>query len=310
MSTLSKIHDFDSAWKTILEAFEQEVIEVMFPELYSKIDWEKGTESLEQELQEIQKEIFEKQKAEKVISDKIIKVKLKDNESKILFIHVEVQSSNKGENVFGERMFRYFYRIWDRFRYKYEDKSEIVAAAIYTYAGQNGKDKNYIYKLPELEEEIIKYNFRTIDVETINLEDISENNPLRLVFKIAKELLNTKSTDEAIYTAKITLANDLKNYDKVKNDEQKKALVYLLEYLFLIEDPELEKKYEEFKKSIGGVLNMTVDEIREKHLERKGKLEMALEMLKDNEPIEKIMKYSKLSKEEILDLQKSIEQAK
>jgi hypothetical protein len=34
--------------------------------------------------------------------------------------------------------------------------------------------------------------------------------------------------------------------------------------------------------------------------EKKKALEIALEMLKDNEPIEKIIKYSKLSKEEIL----------
>lgn len=307
---LGKIHDFDSAWKTILEAFEQEVVEVMFPELYIKIDWEKGTESLDQELQEIQKEIFEKQKAEKVISDKIIKVKLKDSESKILFIHVEVQSTNKGEHVFGERMFRYFYRIWDKFRYKYEDKSEIIAAAIYTYKGNSGKDKNYIYKLPELEEEIIKYNFRTIDVETINIDDISENNPLRLVFKIAKELLNTKSTDEAIYEAKIKLANELKNYDKVKNDEQKKALVYLLEYLFLIEDPSLEKKYEEFKKSVGGVLNMTVDEIREKHLRRKEREEVVKNFLKVGVDIEKIMEASGFTREEIEEIVEEIQQVK
>lgn len=37
-------------------------------------------------------------------------------------------------------MFRYFYRIWDKFRYKSNDRSEIVAAAIYTYKGQRGKD--------------------------------------------------------------------------------------------------------------------------------------------------------------------------
>jgi hypothetical protein len=46
-------------------------------------------------------------------------------------------------------MFRYFYRIWDKFRYKYEDKSEIVAAAIYTYKGECGKDERYVYRLPE-----------------------------------------------------------------------------------------------------------------------------------------------------------------
>ncbi|MCT4592786.1 MAG: hypothetical protein N4A57_00715, partial [Anaeromicrobium sp.] len=46
--------------------------------------------------------------------------------------------------------------------------------------------------------------------------------------------------------------------------------VDLLEYLFLIEDPELERKYEEYKNLIGGVLKMTVDEIRRKHFEQKG----------------------------------------
>ena len=147
-----KKHDFDAAWKSILEAFEVEIVELLFPEIFNKVAWKLGTESLDKELQEIQKDIFDKDSSEKVISDKIIKVRLKDKGSKILFIHVEVQSYSSEREVFGERMFRYFYRIWDKFRYKYQDKSEIVAAAIYTYKGERGKDKNYIYKLPEIEE--------------------------------------------------------------------------------------------------------------------------------------------------------------
>jgi NTP pyrophosphatase (non-canonical NTP hydrolase) len=125
---LKKEHDFDTAWKTILEAFEIEIVELMFPELYREIDWELGIESLDKELVEIQKEIFDKKSSEKIISDKIIKVTLKNRKSKILFIHVEVQSYSSGYGIFGERMFRYFYRIWDKFRYKYDDRSEIVAA--------------------------------------------------------------------------------------------------------------------------------------------------------------------------------------
>lgn len=38
-----------------------------------------------------------------------------------------------------------------------------------------------------------------------------------------------------------------------------------------------------------------------------GKIEMAKEMIKDNEPIEKIIKYSKLSRETVLGLQKQEE---
>ncbi|MGL5068100.1 MAG: Rpn family recombination-promoting nuclease/putative transposase, partial [Sarcina sp.] len=109
-----KVHDYDAAWKTVLEAFEQEIVELLFPEIYEKINWDIESEALDNELLEIQKEIFSKEETKKVISDKIIKVKLKDNESKILFIHVEVQSYFSKEQVFAERMFRYFYRIWDK----------------------------------------------------------------------------------------------------------------------------------------------------------------------------------------------------
>ena len=31
---MSKKHDYDAAWKTILEAFEVEVVEVLFPEIF------------------------------------------------------------------------------------------------------------------------------------------------------------------------------------------------------------------------------------------------------------------------------------
>jgi hypothetical protein len=73
-------HDFDAAWKSILEAFEIEIVELLFPEILNKIAWELGTESLDKELQEIQKEIYDKDSSDKVISDKIIKVRLKDLE--------------------------------------------------------------------------------------------------------------------------------------------------------------------------------------------------------------------------------------
>ncbi|NFO89127.1 hypothetical protein FDC58_08350 [Clostridium botulinum] len=271
VNILPKKHDYDAAWKTILEAFEVEAVEVLFPEIFDEIAWELGTESLDLELQEIQREIFDKDSAEKIISDKIIKVKLKDNNSKILFIHVEVQSYSSDEDVFGERMFRYFYRIWDKFRYKNKDKSEVIAAAIYTYKGERGKDTKYVYKVPKLNDEILVYNFRTIDVEKIELENISDDNPLKLVFKIAKTLLETKPKDEDIYKAKIQLAEELVEYDKVKNEEQIKALADFLEYLFLIKDKNLEKKFEEYKRERGGAVRMTVDQIRQKYYEQKGK---------------------------------------
>lgn len=182
-----------------------------------------------------------------------------------------MQSYSSDEDAFGERMFRYFYRIWDKFRYKNKDKSEIVAAAIYTYKGERGKDKQYVYKIPKIKDEILTYNFRIIDIEKLDLNKISDENPLKLVFKMAKVLLDTKPDDRDIYNAKIELAEELIKYDKVKNEEQIKALADFLEYLFLIQDKELENKYEKYKRERGGAVRMNVDQIRQKYYEQKGR---------------------------------------
>ncbi len=88
---------------------------------------------------------------------------------------------------------------------------------------------------------------------------------------MAKTLLETKPKDEDIYKAKIQLAEELVEYDKVKNEEQIKALADFLEYLFLIKDKNLEKKFEEYKRERGGAVRMTVDQIRQKYYEQKGK---------------------------------------
>lgn len=158
------------------------------------------------------------------------------------------------------------------------------------------------------------YNFKTVDVENIELEKVREDNPIKLVFKMAKGLLETGNNDEEIYEAKIKLAEELRNYDKVKNEEQIKALVDFLEYLFLIENPELERKYEEYKKSNGGVLKMSIDEIRRLHYQEEGReqgreqerIETAKEMLLNNEPIEKIIKYSKLTESQIIKIKDNL----
>jgi len=43
--------------------------------------------------------------------------------------------------------------------------------------------------------------------------------------------------------------------------------------LFLIQNSELEKRYEEYKKAIGGVFKMSIDEIRKLHYKEEGREE-------------------------------------
>lgn len=73
----------------------------------------------------------------------------------------------------------------------------------------------------------------------------------------------------------------LVSYNKVKTMDQRKALTYFLEYLFLIQDDSLSEKFKEIKDSAGGVIKMSIDEIREKYLEEKGKEEGIKESKKE-----------------------------
>ncbi|MGL5693623.1 MAG: hypothetical protein ACRCXA_06080 [Peptostreptococcaceae bacterium] len=117
------------------------------------------------------------------------------------------------------------------------------------------------------------YNFRTMDVEHLDLNNISDKNPLKLVFKISKMLLDIGANDNEIFLAKVELFDKLVNYTKVKTMNQRKALTYFLEYLFLIQDDNILKKFKDIKGNMGGVANMSIDEIREKYLKEEGKEE-------------------------------------
>lgn len=150
------------------------------------------------------------------------------------------------------------------------------------------------------------YNFRIIYVETLDLSSINDDNPLKLVFKIAKRLLEIGADDNEIYLAKVALFNELVKYNKVKTMDQRKALTYFLEYLFLIQDEDLFKKFKEIKESSGGVSNMGIDEIREKYLKeeglKEGEKKKALEIAKsllDVLDVETISLKTGLSVEEI-----------
>ena len=83
-----------------------------------------------------------------------------------------------------------------------------------------------------------------------------------------------------------------------------------LEYLFLIQDKELENKYEEYKKERGGAVRMTVDQIRQKYYEQKAREEIlrktAINLLKMGMTEDIVAEGTGLSIEEIKEIKKQI----
>jgi len=100
----------DSPWKEALEKYFRPFMELFFPEIHKEIDWKRGYIFLDKELEKIVRDA----KAGTRRVDKLVRVHLRDGKQTLILIHIEIQGY--GDAVFGERMFIYYYRLFDRYR--------------------------------------------------------------------------------------------------------------------------------------------------------------------------------------------------
>jgi Domain of unknown function (DUF4351) len=100
----------DTPWKQILESYFPQFMAFFFPEAYSQIDWSRGFNFLDTELQQI---TLEAETGKRII-DKLAKVYLHSGGEQWIAAHIEIQ--NQKEEEFGERVFVYFARLWDKFK--------------------------------------------------------------------------------------------------------------------------------------------------------------------------------------------------
>jgi hypothetical protein len=100
----------DTPWKQILESYFPQFMAFFFPEAYSQIDWSRGFDFLDGELQQITLEA----ETGKRILDKLAKVYLRSGAEQWIAAHIEIQ--NQKEDEFGERVFVYFARLRDKFQ--------------------------------------------------------------------------------------------------------------------------------------------------------------------------------------------------
>lgn len=220
--------DYDTQWKEIISSLFQDFIKFFLPKAYKLIDFQQPIEFLEQELHKI---ISDKYKEGKVINDKLVKVKLKDGQEKWILIHIEIQSSYDAD--FTERMFTYFYRIYDRYNQK------ITAIAIYT-GNKIPKDYDkFEYKFLGTEN---TYKFNSFKINSPSEKELlGSKNPFSLVVLTSQYLQKSQNDFDKRYLFKhklIKLAKE-RNYDDTK-------IISLLRFIDLIlKLPEkLELKFE------------------------------------------------------------------
>ena len=101
--------DYDSPWKEVLERYFKEFMAFFFPVAYAGIDWKKGYEFLDKELQQIVRDA----ELGRRLVDKLVKVYTTEGKETWVVVHVEVQGQK--ETDFARRMFVYYYRLFDRY---------------------------------------------------------------------------------------------------------------------------------------------------------------------------------------------------
>ncbi|MCE7065456.1 Rpn family recombination-promoting nuclease/putative transposase [Dyadobacter sp. CY326] len=102
----------DILWKSILEETFEDFLRFFFPEADALFDFSKDFEYLDKELEQL----FppeDNQYASKFV-DKLVKVFTKDGNEQWILVHIEVQGYI--DHSFADRMFTYYYRIWDKYR--------------------------------------------------------------------------------------------------------------------------------------------------------------------------------------------------
>lgn len=118
--------EFDGPWKEALEAYFERFMAFFFPQAHRAIDWLRGYEMLDQELQQIAPEAEHGRR----VVDKLVKVWRTGGAEEWVLVHIEVQSQEEAD--FAWRMYVYHYRIFDRYNRR------IASFAVLATSGRAG----------------------------------------------------------------------------------------------------------------------------------------------------------------------------
>ncbi len=102
--------DFDTPWKDILRDLFSAAMQRFFPAVHAGIDWARGHEFLDKELQKITR----RAKTGRRHVDLLVRVYGHGGDERWLLVHVEVQVQKDAD--LPARMFVYAYRIFDRYQ--------------------------------------------------------------------------------------------------------------------------------------------------------------------------------------------------
>ncbi|MFN4151761.1 MAG: hypothetical protein ACK4IX_12530 [Candidatus Sericytochromatia bacterium] len=206
----------DEKWKSLISKYLKDFLAFFMLDLYKEIDFEKGYEFLDGELNRIKI----KSKSKNRRSDKLVKVYLKDGTEKYILIHIEVQGYFDDE--FSKRMFKYFYRISDL-----HDTYDITAISIFTDEDKSFKPSKFQKTLFGTE---ISYKYNTYKVLEQKEKNLKKSDNI-FAFVVLTTLYSLKAKDnqKKKFDFKLELVKILSN-----KNYSKETIIEIFEFLDLL----------------------------------------------------------------------------
>jgi predicted transposase/invertase (TIGR01784 family) len=248
----------DALWKGIIEDLIDDFLLYFYPQWSSEnIDFEKGFEFLDKELENIYTE-----RRGKRYADKLVKIPLLSGKDQWFLIHIEIQGY---EDVsFPERMFQYFYRIREKY------VKDVMAMVILTDSNKDFHPKKYEYSFQKTK---IEYHFDTFKIlEKTEKELNIANNVFSIIMLVAKKALKKKQHDKEILSWKIELVKELMKggYEQ----EKIRKTMNFIKFFMNFGNKEVVNEYEkELSNIIETRTNMGIEQSIIEHFKREGKLE-------------------------------------
>jgi flagellar biosynthesis/type III secretory pathway protein FliH len=218
--------DQDSPWKDIIEHNFIDFMKFFFPPVSTKIDWKRGYEFLDKELQKLMRNAVDKRR----YVDKLVKVWEVDTQQPAwILLHIEVQGQH--ESNFAQRMYTYQYRLFDRYQHR------IASFVIFTDENRQWQPDRFQYQL--LGSELI---WRYSSIKLLNYQEqweklTQDNNPFALVVMAHLQTLQTRKDNNRRFQWKLQLVKLL--YERGYSEKQALDLFCFIDWLMLL-PPELE----------------------------------------------------------------------
>jgi hypothetical protein len=212
----------DRLWKGIIESRFKEFIFFFFPQYADQIDFDRPYEFLDKELAEL----FPQSAQNVNYVDKLAKLWLKDSTNVWFLAHIEVQGDPI--KVFSERMFRYFYRIFDRYNVK------ITALAILTDDHPNWKPNTFEYDFMGTSN---TYKYNVYKVLNQDREKLAANdNIFAIIMLTVYDALQNRESDEEKLQIKMSLARTL--LSRGYSIEEVRDVFFFIKYYTSFAEPE------------------------------------------------------------------------